>query len=267
MRVDWDVSIRRACRALSFDTSMYHYKSRRHGQAGLEERIKAICETRVRYGYRRVHVLLRREGWMINQKRTRRIYNELGLQLRHKAPKRRVKAKLREDRRDAVAPNETWAMDFVHDQLATGARLRVLTVVDIFSRYAPVIDPRFSYRGEDVVQTLERVCAGVGYPKTIRVDQGSEFVSRDVDLWAYAHNVTLDFSRPGKPTDNAYIEAFNGRFRAECLNTHWFLTLADAREKMEAWRRYYNEERPHGAIGDKVPCELQNPDGATSPPS
>jgi putative transposase len=107
----------------------------------------------------------------------------------------------------------------------------------------------------------------VGYPKTIRVDQGTEFVSRDGDLWAYAHEVTLDFSRPGKPTDNAHIEAFNGRFRAECLNTHWFLTLADAREKMEAWRRYYNEERPHDAIGDKVRCELQNPDGATSPPS
>ncbi len=267
MRVGWGMSIRRACRALSFDTSMYHDKSRRHGQAGLEERINAICETRVRYGYRRVHLLLRREGWMINQKRTRRITNELGLQLRHKAPKRRVKAKLRDDLCDAVAPNETWAMDFVHDQLATGARLRVLTVVDIFSRYAAVIDPRFSYRGEDVVQTLERICATVGYPKTIRVDQGTEFVSRDGDLWAYAHEVTLDFSRPGKPTDNADIEAFNGRFRAECLSTHWFLTLADAREKMEAWRRYYNEERPHDAIGDKVRCEQQNPDGATSPPS
>ena len=123
------------------------------------------------------------------------------------------------------------------------------------------------YRGEDVMQTLERVCAGVGYPKTIRVDQGWEFVSRDVDLWACAHDVTLDFSRPGKPTDNAYIGAFNGRFRAECLNTHGFLALADAREEMEAWRRSYNEERPHGAIGDKVPSELQNPDGATSPPS
>ena len=206
------------------DTSTYHYKSRRHEQAGLEKRIKEICETRVRYGYRRVHVLLRREGWRINQKRTRRIYNELGLQLRNKTPKRRVKAKLREDRKVATQPNETWAMDFVHDQLATGTKLRVLTVVDIFSRYAPVIDPRLSYRAEDVVQTLERACAKVGYPRTIRVDQGSEFVSRDLDLWAYVRGVTLDFSRPGKPTDNAYIEAFNGRFRTECLNTHWFMS-------------------------------------------
>lgn len=117
------------------------------------------------------------------------------------------------------------------------------------------------------VAALDRVCPAVGYPKTIRVDQGSEFVSRDLDLWAYARGVTLDFSRPGKPTDNAFIEAFNGRFRAECLNAHWFLTLDDARAKMEEWRRYYNEDRPHGAIGNKCPISLQNPDGAPSPSS
>lgn len=191
----------------------------------------------------------------------------LGLQLRNKTPKRRVKAKLRDDRREASSPNETWAMDFVHDQLATGRKIRVLTVVDTFSRFSPVLDARFSYRGEDVVQTLELTCAVVGYPKTIRVDQGSEFISRDLDLWAYARGVTLDFSRPGKPTDNAFIEAFNGRFRAECLNTHWFLTLADAREKLEGWRRYYNEDRPHGAIGNKPPITLINPGGAPSPSS
>ena len=174
---------------------------------------------------------------------------------------------MRDDRRPATAPNETWAMDFVHDQLATGKKIRVLTVVDTFSRFSPVIDPRFSYRAEDVVGALDRVCASTGYPKTIRVDQGSEFVSRDMDLWAYARGVTLDFSRPGKPTDNAFIEAFNGRFRAECLNAHWFLTLDDARLKMEEWRRYYNEDRPHEAIGNKCPIALQLPDGVASPPS
>ena len=159
--------------------------------------------------------------------------------LRRKTPKRRVKAKLRDGRCAATQPNETWAMDFVHDQLATGRKIRVLTIVDTFSRFSPVVDPRFSYRAEDVVQTLEQACAVVGYPRTIRVDQGSAFVSRDLDLWAYAKGVTLDFSRPGKPTDNADIEAFHGRVRAECLNAPWFLTLADAREKMETWRRYY----------------------------
>jgi len=226
---------------------------------------KEICQTRVRFGYRRIHVLLRREGWKVNIKKTRRIYKELGLQLRNKHPKRRVKAKLREDREVAVSPNDVWAMDFVHDQLATGRKIRVLTMIDTFSRYVPILDPRFNYRGEDVVKTLDRVCNEIGYPKTIRVDQGSEFISRDMDLWAYHNGVTLDFSRPGKPTDNAFIEPFNGRFRAECLNAHWFLSLSDAAEKLEAWRRDYNEQRPRGAIGNKVPIELMKSEYASSP--
>ena len=177
------------------DRSTYHYKSRRPGQAALEQRIKDICQTRVRYGYRRVHVLLRREGWHINQKRTRRIYRELGLQLRNKTPKRRVKAKLREDRRNATRPNETWAMDFVHDQLATGTRLRVLTIVDTFSRFSPALEPRFSFRGADVVKVLERVGREIGLPASIRVDQGTEFVSRDLDLWT---TVALRSTSPGQ---------------------------------------------------------------------
>lgn len=156
-------------------------------------------------------------------------------------------------------------MDFVHDQLATGKKLRILTIVDTHSRYCPATDPRFTYRGQDVVQTLERVCGRLGYPKTIRVDNGSEFISRDLDLWAYANDVTLDFSRPGKPTDNGYSEAFNSKLRAECLNAHWFLTLADSREKLEDWRRYYNKVRPHSAIGYNVPIALQNLGGAASP--
>lgn len=132
--------------------------------------------------------------------------------------------------------------------------------------HSPALDARISYRGEEVVRTLEVVCAEIGYPKTIRVDQGSEFISRDLDLWAYAKGVTLDFSRPGKPTDNASAEAFNSRIRAECMNAHWFLTLADAREKLEAWRNDYNDVRPHGAIDNKTPRSLQNPGGASRPP-
>lgn len=229
-------------------------------------RIREICQTHVRYGYRRVYHVLRREGWYVNQKRVYRIYRELGLQLRNKAPKRRVKAKLREDRKDAIHSNDVWAMDFVHDQLATGRKLRILTVVDTYSRFSPVIDPRFSYKGENVVATLEEACQRVGYPKTIRVDNGSEFVSRDMDLWAYQNDITLDFSRPGKPTDNAFIEAFNSKLRSECLNAHWFLSLADACEKLERWRRHYNEERPHSAIGNIPPIMLAKPSGATSPP-
>jgi putative transposase len=262
---EWKVSIRRACRVLLVETSTYHYKFRRRGQADLEKRIKEIAETRMRYGYRRVHVVLLREGWMINIKRTYRLYSGLGLQLRNKTPKRRVRAKLRDDRCPVSQPNQTWAMDFVHDQLAMGKKIRVLAAVDIFSKFSPVIDPRFSYRAEDVVATLERVCGEIGYPKTIRVDQGSEFVSRDLDLWAYTNGVILDFSRPGKPTDNAFIEAFNSKFRSECLNAHWFMSLDDARSKMEEWRRYYNEERPHSGIGQIAPILLHNSGGASSP--
>jgi len=238
--------------------STYHYKAHGDEQAELKKRIKEIAETRVRYGYRRIHVLLRREGWLVNAKRVYRLYTEMGLQLRNKTPKRRVKAKLREDRVAATQSNETWAMDFVHDQLVTGRKIRVLTIVDTFSRFSPATDPRFSYRGEDVVQTLERICGQIGYPKSIRVDQGSEFVSRDLDLWAYQRGVVLDFSRPGKPTDNAFIESFNGKFRAECLNTHWFMSLDDARSKMEEWRKDYNEVRPHSAIGNNPPITLVN---------
>ena len=219
----------------------------------------------MRYGYRRIHVLLRREGWLVNVKRVYRLYKEKGLQLRHKTPRRRVKAKLRDDRSVAVHHLQTWAMDFVHDQLATGRKIRVLTIVDTFSRYSPTVDPRFSYRAEDVVLTLEKICKVTGYPQTIRVDQGSEFISRDLDLWANSHDVVLDFSRPGKPTDNAFIESFNGKFRAECLNAHWFMSLDDARRKMEGWLKDYNEVRPHSAIGNKTPISLTNYPGAPTP--
>ena len=204
------MSIRRACAVLKARRSTYHYKPRRPSQAALRKRIREIAETRVRYGYRRIHVLLRREGWQVNAKRVYRLYCEEGLQLRNKVPKRKVSAKLREDRCPAAAPNEIWAMDFMADQLFDGRRLRILTIVDAFSRLSPAIDVRQSYRGADVVDTLERVTKVYGMPKTIRVDNGPEFVSRDLDLWAYMNGVTLDFSRPGKPTDNAFVELFNG---------------------------------------------------------
>ena len=169
---------------------------------------------------------------------------------------------------DAMRPGRTrlGPIDFVHDQLATGTQLRGLIIVDTFSRFSPTLGRRFSFRDADVVEVLERVGREMGLPATIRVDQGTEFVSRDLDLWAYQRGVTLDFSRPGKPTDNAFIEAFNGRFRAECLNAHWFLSLADAQEKLEDWRKDYNEQRPHGAIGQKTPIMMLNHVGAASPP-
>ena len=256
MRGTWKVSIRRACSVLRAERSSYHYRSRRPDRANLRTRIKEIAETRVRYGYRRIHVLLQREGWQVNVKLVNRLYREMGLQLRNKSPKRKVKAKLRGDRQAPSGRNDVWAMDFVHDQLFDATKVRVLTVVDAFTRFSPAIEARYNWRGSSVVDVLERVCGETGFPRTIRVDQGPEFISKDLDLWAYRRGVVLDFSRPGKPTDNAFIESLNGKFRAECLNAHWFISLDEMRRICEDWRKDYNEVRPHSAIGNKPPIEL-----------
>ncbi len=198
LRTSYRISIRRACGALRFDRSTYHYRHRRPEQASLRKRIRELPEARVSYGHRRIHILLRREGWTINHKRTRRLYREEGLQLRRKTPKRKASAKRREDRVAAAAANDCWSMDFLSDQLFDGRKIRVLTIVDNFTRVSPAIDVRPSYRGADVVATLERIASVYGRPKRIRVDNGPEFISKELDLWAWLHGVELDFSRPGK---------------------------------------------------------------------
>lgn len=161
---EWDESIRRACGVLEFDTSTYHYKVRRCDQAGIEARTKDICETRVRYGYRRVHVLLRRESHDINAKRTRRIYSELGMQLRNKDAEAAGEGQASRGPPGGVRPNDVWAMDFVQDELASVTKLRILTVVDTFSRCVSVLDPLFSYRAENVDSSLDKACRLIGYP-------------------------------------------------------------------------------------------------------
>ena len=191
IQADWKVSVRRVCSVLKIDRSLYAHKSKRGELAELKLRIKDICQTRILYGYRRVHVLLKRDGWPVNPKRIYLLYKEMELQHRNKVPKRGMKAKLRVDRTEATRFNDVWAMDFVHDQLATGRKIHILTVVDTFSRFSPAIDARFSYLKEDVVQPLERGCRHIGYPAAIRVDNGSEFISRDLDWWAYHKGVVL----------------------------------------------------------------------------
>lgn len=250
------VSGRRACRVMCLQRSTWKYQSRKVDQVALKQRIRDIAQSRVRYGYLRIHALLRREGWLVNRKRIYRLYCEMGLQLRRKTPRRRVQAKLREDREPAGSRNDCWSMDFMADQTFDGKKLRLLTIVDNFSRVSPAIGVGLRYTGYDVVCTLEQATRVYGVPRTIRVDNGPEFVSKELDLWAYTHGVTLDFSRPGKPTDNAFIEAFNARVRQECLNQHWFLTLADARTKIERWRVMYNHERPHSRLGYRTPEEF-----------
>lgn len=250
----FDISERRACRVVQLNRSTWHYKSQRDEQVALKQRIREIVETRTRYGHRRIHALLQREGWPINHKRVYRLYCEMGLQMRHKTPKRRVKAKLREDRQPAKRQNDCWSMDFMADQMFDGKKLRVLTIVDNFSRVSPAIGVGYRYTGYDVVRTLEIAIKRYGTPKTIRVDNGPEFVSKEVDLWACANGVTLDYSRPGRPTDNAF-EAFNARVRQACLNQHGFSSLEDARSKIEQWRDDYNRKRPHSMLGYLTPLE------------
>jgi len=250
------VSERRGCAALRFDRSSHRYRASRDDQAFLRHRIREIAASRVRYGYRRVYVALRREGMIVNHKRVRRLYREEGLNLRIKRPRRHVSAAHRVERLPATAPNDVWSMDFVSDALFDGRRLRALTLLDVFTREALAIEVDKGITGEQVTAILEAVIAVRPAPKRIRVDNGPEFVSNALDRWAYEHGVTLDFSRPGRPIDNAFVESFNGRLREECLNAHWFLSLDDARAKIEAWRQFYNESRPHSALGDRTPREF-----------
>jgi len=211
---------------------------------------------RIGYGYRRLHILIEREGWSVNHKRVYRLYREEGLAMRKRPPRRRKACLKRELRPTAAEKNECWSMDFMSDELFDGRRIRLLTIVDNHTRESLAIHVGQRIRGSEVVQVLERIVKEQGRPRTIRVDNGPEFISKDVDLWAYWNHVTLDFSRPGKPTDNAYIESFNGRFRQECLNEHWFMSFEDCREKVESWRQDYNENRPHSALGNATPEEF-----------
>lgn len=218
-------------------------------------RIREIAEVRRRFGYRRIHVLLVREGWPINHKRVYRLYRELGLHGRPRGKRKRASA-LRVPLPAPTRINEHWSMDFVSDQLADGRRFRVLTVVDNLSREAIVLEADFSLSGKKVARALERVSKQRPMPHVIRVDNGSEFAGRALDAWAYWKQVKLDFIRPGKPSDNAYIESFNGRLREECLNDQVFLSIEDAQQKLEAWRIDYNEVRPHSSLENRTPREF-----------
>ena len=236
---------------------MLRYQSRRvNDDAPLRRRIEEIAAVRIRYGYRRITVLLKREGWHINAKRVYRLYCAANLHLRSKRPKRRRSAAHRQQRPDVAQTNDCWTMDFVSDALFDGRRVRALTVIDQHTRECLAIHADQSIRGEQVVAVLKHLAARHGVPKRVQTDNGSEFASRAFDKWAYEQGVTLDFSRPGRPTDNPFIESFNGSFRDECLNTHWFLSLQDAREKIESWRAEYNNFRPHSALGNLPPRQF-----------
>jgi putative transposase len=219
----------------------------------LRIRLRDLAQARVSYGYRRLHVLLQREGWKVNHKRVYRLYRLEGLGMRSKKPRRHVTACRRMERLMVTEVNESWSMDFMSDQLYDGRRIRLLTLVDNFNRESLAIEVGEHIGSDRVVEVLNKLGKLRDLPKRIQVDNGPEFISKRLDQWAYFNRIELDFIRPGKPTDNALIEAFNGRFRQECLNENWFMSLEDAREKVEAWRQDYNKNRPHGALGNISP--------------
>jgi len=219
-------------------------------------RIREIAQARVRYGYRKILVLLRREGWGVGKSLMQRLYREEGLGLKQRPKRRRRAAEHPRERIRATEANQAWSMDFMADQLTDGRRFRVLTIVDVFTRESLATEVGSSLKGADVVEVLNQIHARRGAPKMLFCDNGSEFCSQIMDLWAYQNGVRIDFSRPGKPTDNAFIETFNGTLRAECLDAHWFATLEEAKGRIDAWRKEYNESRPHRALGERTPNEF-----------
>jgi putative transposase len=252
----YQLSERRASRATGVALSTIQYKSRRSPRAPLRARLRELAASRVSFGYQRLHVLLRREGWRVNHKLVLSLYREEGLMLKRQRPKRRKSATVRVERPVAASPNERWAMDFVHDTLIDGRSIRVLAVLDVFTRECVALRAKGVFRGEDVAAVLSTAGDVRQLPQLINVDNGTEFTSRSLDHWAYWNKVRLDFSRPGKPTDNAFIESFNSSLRRECLSQHYFINLDDANRALDRWRDDYNNTRPHSSLGNVPPAHF-----------
>ena len=249
------MSARRACGLARMQRSTWYYRSRARDQSALRMRIRDIAQTRPRFGYLRILVLLRREGWAVGKKRVHRLYCLEGLQLRMRNRRSKRRSLHRGPTPVPTGRCQYWAMDFVHDQLVSGRAFRVLTVVDKHSRESVLLEADFALSGQRVVDAFNKL-ANAPLPQAITVDNGTEFTSRALDEWAYRNGVQLDFIRPGKPTENGMIESFNGRLRDEFLNIHTFATIEDVREKLEAWRMDYNHHRPHSSLGHLTPSEF-----------
>jgi putative transposase len=250
--VAYEISERRALRFTGFPRATVRYRTRLPEQALLRERIRMHAGQRPRWGYRRIHVLLTREGWRVNEKRVHRLYRLEGLAVRRKGKRRRSESP-RPVREEITGPNQRWCLDFVSDTLASGRTFRCLNILDEYNRECLAIDVAHSIPSRRVLEVLEQLREERGLPAVLISDNGSEFTSRVFDAWAYARSVKHEFIQPGKPVQNAFIESFNGSFRDECLNLHWFQSLADARHTIERWRTDYNEVRPHSSLRGMTP--------------
>jgi len=256
MQEKTDISERRACLLVGLSRTVVHYQSKAQPEnEQLQARMVELAGERRRFGYRRLHALLKREGVDANHKRIFRLYQDAGLAVKRRR-KRHGVAVEREQLALPCKPNQVWSMDFVSDALSNGRRIKVLTIVDDFTKEAVDLVVDHGISGQYVVRVLQRAAQFRGLPAAIRTDQGPEFTGKALDQWAYQNGVQLKLIEPGKPTQNAFIESFNGRFRDECLNDHWFTTLAEARIRIAASRRDYNEHRPHSALNYQTPAEF-----------
>ncbi len=253
LRAAYPTSERRICRACAFPRATQRYRSRRPACEELRARLHTLAALKPRWGYRRLHWLLLREGWAVNHKLVQRIYREEGLGVR-KRQRQRVSV-ARSPRVPPTRPNERWSIDFVHDTLGSGRTFRALTVVDDFTHESLVIELDTSLPAARVCRVLDRVAGTRGWPTVIVCDNGSEFTSLAFDQWAHQRGVHLQFIQPGKPVQNAFAESFNGRLRDECLDETWFWTLAEAQVTIEQWRIEFNTARPHTSLGDRTPSE------------
>lgn len=246
----------RAYKLVGLRSSTYYYRSHsKRDDTKLRAKLVEIAQKRIRWGCPRIYEIARREGFSDNYKRVERLYGELGLSLK-KRSKKKLRGHLRLVLPEPQRPNDIWSMDFVSETLFDQRRFRCFTVVDDFTRENIMIYSDRSIRSEKIVSIFEGLKHTRGLPKMIVCDNGPEFISQNLDIWAYKNKVDLKFIQPGKPVQNAYIESFNGKFRDECLNQHWFLNLEDARVEIEKWRKDYNENRPHSSLRMKTPSEF-----------
>ena len=231
------------------------YRSRRPDDSALRVRMKALAEQRRRFGSPRIYVMLKREGWRVNHKKVERLYREEGLSLRLRRRKKRA-SDIRIPMPVPQRPGQVYAMDFVMDRIVNGRRFKCLTMVDILSKECPVIEVDHSINGERVCRVLDRILEGRIKPEVLMMDNGPEFSGKTLDAWAYRQGIKLQFIRPGKPVENCFVESFNDKFRKECLNDNWFLSLREAQVRIEDWRKDYNEVRPHSTLDDLTPMEF-----------
>jgi len=250
------LSERKACELSRIKRSTYRYKKKeKRADNDFKDRLKKLAYRRKTFGYRRLHVLLKREGFTMNHKKFYRIYREEGLSRRRKK-KKRYQERFKRPLEKPSKPNQRWAMDFVSDSLNNGSKVRMLNIVDVFTKECPAIVVSSSLPSSKVISTLDYLAETRGLPEAITVDNGPEYTSEMTINWAKERGVFLDHITPGKPTENGYIESFNGKFREECLDQNWFRNLKEAKRIVEDWRQDYNKERPHSAIGYMTPEEF-----------